>query len=51
MDYGTILKLVESTIEHWGGHGTEGVMAFLRQYSKTLRRNIVPDTEDEEEGK
>ena len=45
VDYGTILKLVESTIEHWGGRGTEGVMSFLRQYSKTLRRNIVPDTE------
>lgn len=45
VDYRTILKLVESTIEHWGGRGTEGVMAFLRQYAKTLRRNIVPDTE------
>ena len=45
VDYGTILRLVESTIEHWEGRGAEGVMAFLRQYAKTLRRNIVPDTE------
>ena len=45
VDYWTVLRLVESTIEHWGGRGTEGVMAFLRQYARTLRRNIVPDTE------
>ena len=45
VDYGTILRLVERTIEHWGGRGTEGIMAFLRQYAKTLRRNIVPETE------
>ena len=45
VDYGTVLRLLESTIEHWGGRGTEAVMAFLRQYAKTLRRHIVPDTE------
>ncbi len=43
--YETILRLVESTIEYWGGRGAEGVMAFLRQYARTLRRKIVPDTE------
>ena len=44
-DYGMILRLVEETLEYWGGRGTEGVMAFLWQYQKTLRRRIVPDTE------
>ena len=45
VDYGTILQLVEQTLEHWGGRGAEQVVAFLRQYEKTLRRRIVPDTE------
>ena len=44
-DYGMILRLVEGTLEYWAGRGAEGVMAFLRQYQKTLRRRIVPDTE------
>ena len=44
-DYGLILRLVEGALEYWGGRGAEGVMAFLRQYQKTLRRRIVPDTE------
>lgn len=45
MDYRTILRLVEKTLEYWGGRGAEGVMAFLRQYQKTLGRRIVPETE------
>ena len=44
-DYGMILRLIEEILEHWGGRGTEGIMAFLRQYQKTLRRRIVPETE------
>ena len=45
VDYRTLLRLVEKTLEHWGGRGAEGVMAFLRQYQNTLRSRIVPDTE------
>ena len=45
VNYGTILQLVEETLEHWGDRGTEEAMSFLRQYSTTLRRRIVPETE------
>ena len=45
MGYETILQLVEKTIEHGVGAGKKEVMAFLRQYSTTLRMRIVPDTE------
>ena len=43
--YETVLQLVEKTIEHGVGAGKKEVMAFLRQYSTTLRMRIVPDTE------
>ena len=43
--HGLVLRMVEETLEHWGGLGADGVMAFLRQYATTLRRNIVPETE------
>ena len=45
MNYGTILRLVEKTLEHELGPGNEDVTVFLRQYATTLRRRIVPDTE------
>ena len=45
VDYGTILRLVEKTLDRRVEPGNEDVTAFLRQYATTLRRRIVPDTE------
>ena len=45
VDYGTILRLVEKTLEYEVVPGNEDVTAFLRQYATTLRRRIVPNTE------
>lgn len=45
VDYKTVQKLVENTLERGGDPGNETVIAFLRQYVTTLRRRIVPDTE------
>ena len=45
VDYKTILQLVEDTIKRGVDPGNEAVVAFLRQYTTTLRRRIVPDTE------
>lgn len=44
VSYETILRLVEKTREHVDP-GNEAVTAFLQQYTTTLRRRIVPDTE------
>ena len=45
VDYGTILRIVEKTLDRGVEPRNEYVMAFLRQYATTLRRRIVPDTE------
>ena len=45
VDYGTILRLVEKTLDRRVEPRNEDVTAFLRQYATTLRRRIVPDTE------
>ena len=44
VDYGTILQLVEDTIDHGMGGGNDETVTFLRQYATTLRRRIVPDS-------
>ena len=44
VDYGTILQLIEKTLEDGVNPDNEEVKAFLRQYVTTLRRRIVPDT-------
>ena len=45
VDYGTILRLVEKTLDRGVEPRNEDVTAFLRQYATTLRRRIVPDIE------
>ena len=45
VDYGMILKLVDDVIDHDVANGNDDVVAFLRQYTTTLRRVIVPHTE------
>ena len=48
VDYGTILRLVEDTeqtLDRGQGLENDKVLVFLRQYEKTLRRRIVPETE------
>ena len=44
--YATILQLVEQTIHDNAAVMTEDVRVFLRQYATTLRRNIVPDSNE-----
>lgn len=43
--HGLVLRMVEETLEHAPMPVNDEVVAFLRQYQKTLRRRIVPDTE------
>ena len=47
MSYTDVLRLVEGIIESIEGSGNEDVMAFLRQYAITLRRNIVPEVSND----
>ena len=47
MSYTDVLRLVEGIIEAEGGSANEDVMAFLRQYAITLRRNIVPEVSND----
>lgn len=47
MTYKDILGLVEQTLREKGDTAHEDVSALLRQYTTTLRRNIVPDVSDE----
>ena len=44
MSYATVLQLVEQTVTQGDGAIREDVSSFLRQYSTTLRRRVVPDT-------
>ena len=47
MSYTDVLRLVEGAIEAEGDSGNKDVMAFLRQYAITLRRNIVPEVSND----
>ena len=47
MSYTDVLRLVEGTIAARGDLANEDVMAFLRQYTITLRRNIVPEVSND----
>ena len=47
LSYTAILRLVEQTIEAAKGTANEDVLAFLRQYATTLRRNIVPEVSND----
>ena len=47
MSYTDILRLVEGTIAAAGDAVNGDVLAFLRQYAITLRRNIVPDVSND----
>lgn len=44
VDYRKVLDAVEYTLQEGVGQDNLEVAAFLRQYTITLRRNIVPDT-------
>ena len=44
VDYGTILRLVEKTLESGVVDQDGSVITFLQQYATTLRRRVVPDT-------
>ena len=46
MCYSTILQLVEQTVDDHGAEMGEDVRSFLRQYATTLRRYIVPETNE-----
>ena len=47
MSYTNVLRLVEGIIEPGGQTANEDVMALLRQYAITLRRNIVPEVSND----
>ena len=47
LTYTRVLRLVEETIETARGTANEDVLAFLRQYATTLRRNIVPEVSND----
>ena len=47
MSYTDVLGLVEETIAAAGDAANEDVLAFLRQYAITLRRNIVPEVSND----
>ena len=47
MSYTDVLRLVEGAIAAEGNSANEDVMAFLRQYAITLRRNIVPEVSND----
>ena len=44
VSYATVLQLVEQSITQGDDPIREDVSSFLRQYSTTLRRRVVPDT-------
>ena len=44
VDYGKVLHSVEATLREGVDRENHAVSAFLRQYTTTLRRNIVPNT-------
>ena len=44
MDYTTILRMVENTVDQVSDYAEEEEVAFLQQYATTLRRRIVHDT-------
>ncbi|MDE0289576.1 MAG: PD-(D/E)XK nuclease family protein, partial [bacterium] len=46
LSYSTILQLVERTIDDNTARLTEEVRLFLQQYASTLRRRIVPETDE-----
>ena len=46
MNYTTILQLVEQTIDHKRAAMSKDVRSFLRQYTATLRRKIVPESNE-----
>ena len=46
VNYTTIRQLVEQTEAHCGDAIREDVRVFLRQYATTLRRNIVPESQE-----
>lgn len=43
--YGLVLRLVEKMLKDGPSPDNDEVIEFLRQYEKTLRRRIVPETE------
>ena len=47
MSYTEVLRLVEGAITAERNSANEDVMAFLRQYAITLRRNIVPEVSND----
>lgn len=47
MSYADILRLVEGTVAAAGDAANYDVLAFLRQYAITLRRNIVPEVSND----
>ena len=47
MSYTEVLGLIEDSINTNRDSPTQDVIAFLRQYSITLRRNIVPDVSND----
>ena len=47
MSYTYILRLIEETMAAVGDAANEDVLAFLRQYAITLRRNIVPEVSND----
>ena len=47
MSYTDVFRLVEGAIAAEGNSANEDVMAFLRQYAITLRRNIVPEVSND----
>ena len=47
MSYTDILRLVEGTMAAAGDAANEDVLALLRQYAITLRRNIVPEVSND----
>lgn len=48
-NYTTILQLLEEMLEAKAATMNEDVRVFLRQYATTLRRNIVPDSNEVQE--
>ena len=47
VSYSDVLRLIERTIEPANGTANEDVLAFLRQYATTLRRNLVPEVSND----
>ena len=47
MSYTDILRLIGETMAAAGDAANEDVLAFLRQYAITLRRNIVPEVSND----